>query len=171
MLLVAVVTAVWDAVGEYVPLLARESGVAESTVPLLVLLVWAGVTVGGLLAPVGERWGRRGLAGLLALAASALAAGAGVGRPAGFVLIAVAFAAFQLATVLTGARLQASITGPGRATVTSLAGMGTDLTIVGVYGAYGLVATAAGNRAAFVWAAVPYLAVAALVALGRRARA
>ncbi|MEO3777982.1 MFS transporter [Micromonospora sp. B11E3] len=169
-LLVAVVTAVWGAVDEYVPLLARESGVAESTVPLLVLLVWSGVTVGGLLAPVGERWGRRGLAGLLALAASALAVGAGVGRPAGFVLIAVAFAAFQLATVLTGARLQASITGPGRATVTSLAGMGTDLTIVGVYGAYGLLATAAGNRTAFVWAAVPYLVVAALVAAGRRAR-
>ncbi|RGC65477.1 Major Facilitator Superfamily protein [Micromonospora sp. MW-13] len=169
-LLVAVVTAVWGAVDEYVPLLARESGVTASTVPLLVLMAWAGVTVGGLLAPVGERWGRRGLAGLLAVAALALAVGAGVGRPAGFVLIGVAFAAFQLATVLVDARLQAGITGPGRATVTSLAGMGTDLTIVLVYGGYGLVATAAGNRLAFVWAAVPYLVVALVLAVGRRVR-
>ncbi|MCX4472258.1 MFS transporter [Micromonospora sp. NBC_01655] len=169
-LLVAVVTAVWGAVDEYVPLLARESGVTASTVPLLVLMAWAGVTVGGLLAPVGERWGRRGLAGLLAVAALALAVGAGVGRPAGFVLIGVAFAAFQLATVLVDARLQAGITGPGRATVTSLAGMGSDLTIVLVYGGYGLVATAAGNRLAFVWAAVPYLVVALVLAVGRRVR-
>ncbi|PZF99060.1 MFS transporter [Micromonospora deserti] len=169
-LLVAAVTAVWGALDEYTPLLARDTGVGAATVPLLLLLTWVGVSVGGLLAPLGERLTRRGYAGLLALAALALAGGALLGRPVGFVAVAVAFCGFQLATVLADARLQARITGPGRATVTSLAGMTTDLTIVAVYGGYGLVASAAGNGVAFAVAAVPYLLVAVLLAVGRRGR-
>ncbi|MDH6466445.1 MFS family permease [Micromonospora sp. A200] len=163
LLLVPAVAAVWGALDEYTPLLAQDTGVAESTVPLLLLLVWAGVTVGGLLAAPAERLGTRGYAALLTVAAVALAAGAGLRHPAGFVLVGVAFCAFQLATVLADARLQARITGPGRATVTSVAGMATDLTIIAVYGGYALVAAVGGNRAAFVVAAVPYLLVAVVL--------
>jgi MFS family permease len=160
LLLVPAVTAIWGGLDEYTGLLARDTGVADAAVPLLLLLLWAGMTAGGLLAPAGERLTTRGYAGLLVLAASALAAGALVGRPAGFLLLAVAFAAFQLATVLADARLQARITGPSRATVTSVAGMATDLTIIAFYGGYGLLAGAAGNAVAFALAALPYLAVA-----------
>ncbi|MEU4717304.1 MFS transporter [Micromonospora purpureochromogenes] len=167
LLLVPAVAAVWGALDEYTPLLARDTGVAESTVPLLLLLVWAGVTVGGLLAAPAERLGTRGYAALLTVAAVALAAGAGLRHPAGFVLVGVAFCAFQLATVLADARLQARITGPGRATVTSVAGMATDLTIIAVYGGYALVAAVGGNRAAFVVAAVPYLLVAVVLLAAR----
>lgn len=168
-LLVAAVTAVWGALDEYTPLLARDTGVAAETVPLLLLLTWVGVSVGGLLAPAGERLGRRGQAALLAFAGLALAAGALLGRPVGFVLIGLAFCGFQLASVLAEARLQARITGPGRATVTSLAGMGTDLTIIVVYAGYGLVATAAGNGVAFAVAAAVYPLLAVPLALrGRR---
>ncbi|MFJ8582177.1 MFS transporter [Micromonospora sp. NPDC093277] len=172
LLLVPAVTAIWGGLDEYTGLLARDTGVAEATVPLLLLLLWAGLTVGGLLAPVGERLTNGGYAGLLVLAASALAAGALAGRPAGFVLLAVAFAAFQLATVLADVRLQARITGPARATVTSVAGMATDLTIVVFYAGYGLVAGVTGNRVAFALSALPYLAVAAWLvsSRGRRAR-
>ncbi|SBT44909.1 MFS transporter [Micromonospora narathiwatensis] len=172
LLLVPAVTAVWGGLDEYTGLLARDTGVAGATVPLLLLLLWAGMTVGGLLVPVGERLTTGGYAGLLVLAASALAAGALAGRPAGFVLLAVAFAAFQLATVLADVRLQARITGPARATVTSVAGMATDLTIVVFYAGYGLVAGVTGNRVAFALAALPYLAVAAWLvsSRGRRAR-
>ncbi|MEV0810458.1 MFS transporter [Micromonospora sp. NPDC050200] len=159
-LLVPAVTAVWGALDEYTPLLARDTGVAESTVPLLLLLVWAGVTLGGLLAAPAERLGTRGYAALLVLAALTLAAGAGLRDPAGFVLVGVAFCAFQLATVLADARLQARITGPGRATVTSVAGMATDLAIIAAYGGYAVVAGVGGNPAAFAVAAVPYLLVA-----------
>ncbi|MER7474946.1 MFS transporter, partial [Micromonospora sp. NPDC000018] len=171
-LLVAVVAAVWGAIEEYTPLLARDTGVAEATVPLLLLLIWVGVSVGGLLAPAGERLTTRGYAGLLAVSAVALAAGALLARPVGFVLVAAAFCGFQLATVLADARLQARITGGSRATVTSLAGMATDVTIIAVYGGYGLLATGAGNGVAFAVAAVPYLIVALLLATcgGRRAR-
>ncbi|MEU5790550.1 MFS transporter [Micromonospora purpureochromogenes] len=167
LLLVPAVAAVWGALDEYTPLLARDTGVAEPTVPLLLLLVAAGVTVGGLLAAPAERLGTRGYAALLTVAAVALAAGAGLRHPAGFVLVGVAFCAFQLATVLADARLQARITGPGRATVTSVAGMATDLTIVAVYGGYALVAAMGGNRTAFVVAAVPYLLVAVVLLASR----
>ncbi|NYH40688.1 MFS family permease [Micromonospora jinlongensis] len=166
-LLVAVVAADWGALDEYSPLLALDTGVRAEVVPLLLLLLWAGVTVGGLLAGVGERLGRRGYAALLGLVGVGLAGGALTGRPAGFVLLALGFGAAQLATVLADARLQARITGNSRATVTSLAGMATDLLIIGTYAGYGLLATVVGNAVAFAVTAGPYL-VLGLVLLTRR---
>ncbi|MBG6104214.1 MFS family permease [Micromonospora vinacea] len=168
-LLVAVVAANWGALDEYTPLLALDTGVGAQAVPLLLLLLWAGVTVGGLLAPAGERLGSRGYAALLGLVGVALAGGALLRHPAGFVLIAVAFGAAQLATVLADARLQARITGTSRATVTSLAGMATDVLIIGTYAGYGLLATAAGNAVAFALTAGAYVVV-AVVLLTRRER-
>ncbi|ODB79145.1 MULTISPECIES: MFS transporter [Micromonospora] len=166
-LLVAAVTAIWGGLDEYTGLLAADIGMAEVGVPLLLLLVWAGMTVGGLLAPLGERLSHRGYAGLLVFAAGATAAGALLRHPAGFVLLAAAFAAFQLATVLADVRLQARIAGSARATVTSLAGMATDLTIVAFYAGYGLLAGAVGNPAAFAVAVLPYLLVALWLFTGR----
>ncbi|KAB1101790.1 MFS transporter [Micromonospora aurantiaca] len=166
-LLVAAVTAIWGGLDEYTGLLAADTGMAEVGVPLLLLLVWAGMTVGGLLAPLGERLSHSGYAGLLVFAAAATAAGALLRHPAGFVLLAAAFAAFQLATVLADVRLQARITGSARATVTSLAGMATDLTIVAFYAGYGLLAGAMGNPAAFAVAVLPYLLVALWLFTGR----
>ncbi|MFF5175766.1 MFS transporter [Micromonospora sp. NPDC000089] len=169
LLLVPAVGAVWGSLDEYTPLLAQDTGVTASVVPLLLGLTWLGVTVGGLLAPAGERLRTRGYAGLLVAAAVALAVGAGVRQPAGFLLLGVAFCGLQLATVLADARLQARITGPARATVTSAAGMVTDLAVIVVYAGYGLVAGVAGNAVAFVAAAVPYLLLAAVL-LGSRTR-
>ncbi|MFF0656178.1 MFS transporter [Micromonospora tulbaghiae] len=166
-LLVAAVTAIWGGLDEYTGLLAADTGMAEVGVPLLLLLVWAGMTAGGLLAPLGERLSHRGYAGLLVFAAGATAAGALLRHPAGFLLLAAAFAAFQLATVLADVRLQARIAGSARATVTSLAGMATDLTIVAFYGGYGLLAGAVGNPAAFAVAVLPYLLVALWLLTGR----
>ncbi|MGW0217337.1 MFS transporter [Micromonospora chokoriensis] len=168
-LLVAVVAADWGALDEYTPLLALDSGVGAQAVPLLLLLLWAGVTVGGLLAPVGERWGSRGYAALLGLVGVGLAGGALLRHPAGFALLAVAFGAAQLATVLADARLQARISGGSRATVTSLAGMATDVLIIVTYAGYGLLATVAGNAVAFAVTAAPY-GVLAVVLLARRRR-
>ncbi|GGO19615.1 MFS transporter [Micromonospora parathelypteridis] len=168
-LLVAVVTADWGALDEFTPLLALDTGVGAQAVPLLLLLLWAGVTVGGLLAPAGERLSHRGYGALLCLVGVALAGGALLEHPAGFVLLAVAFGAAQLATVLADARLQARITGSSRATVTSMAGMATDVLIIGTYVCFGLLATAAGNAVAFAVTAGPYLIV-GLVVLTRHRR-
>ncbi|WP_405954422.1 MFS transporter [Streptomyces phaeochromogenes] len=165
LLLVPAVTAVWGALDEYTPLLVRDTGVAESAVPNWLLLIWAGATVGGLLAGAGRRLGTGGFAGLLAVSAVAMAAGAWVRTPAGIGLVALAFCGFQLASVLADARLQDRIGGTGRATLTSVAGVGTDLTTIAVYGAYGVIGSATTHGAAFALFAVPYLVTAALLAV------
>jgi hypothetical protein len=155
---------------EYDPLLAASTGVGADAVPLLVLLVSVGVTAGGLLATLGQRMAGRAFAGLLALGGLALAAGAISGRPAGFVLVAAAFGVFQLASVVADARLQARITGPSRATVTSLAGLGTELATILVYAGYAFASTFARHGTIFALFAVPYLAVAVVLVVGRRQR-
>ncbi|MGW0505636.1 MFS transporter [Micromonospora sp. NPDC003241] len=172
-LLVAVVSAIWGALEEYLPLVARDTGVALTTVPLLLLVVTLGQMAGGLLAPAGQRLRTGGYALLLAASAVLLAAGALLRRPVGFLLVAAAFAGFQLASVLADARLQARISGPARATVTSLAGTLTDLTTIAVYVGFGLLATATDTTWAFALAVVPYLLVAAaqMLRTGRTRRA
>ncbi|MEU5635341.1 MFS transporter [Streptomyces rishiriensis] len=165
LLLVPAVTAVWGALDEYTPLLVEETGVPDTDVPRLLVLVWAGVTAGSLLSGPAERLGRAGLAALLAGAALALAAGALTGKPAGIALVALAFGGFQLATVLADVRLQRRIEGAGRATLTSVAGLGTELVTVAVYGAYGFLGSAFGHGTAFALCAVPYLTTALAVAL------
>ncbi|WP_418961024.1 MFS transporter [Streptomyces tritici] len=168
-LLVPAVTGVWGALDEYTPLLVRDTGVAPGTEPRLLLLVWAGATVGGLLAGRAQRLGPRGLAVLLAVSGVALAAGALLGTPAAIVLVAVAFGGFQLGTVLVDARLQDSITGDSRATVTSLAGVGSEVVTLAVFGLYTVFGTASGHGTAFALLALPYLAAAAALARwGRR---
>ncbi|MHC3454075.1 MFS transporter [Streptomyces prasinus] len=169
LLLVPAVGAVWGALDEYTPLLVRETGVADGTVPHLLLLIWAGATAGSLLAGEGERLGTNGLAALLAGAGLALAGGTLTGTPAGLVLVALAFGGFQAATVLADARLQRRIGGTGRATLTSLAGLGTELTTVAVFGGYALIASHSPHSTAFAVFAVPYLVTAALVAGARTA--
>ncbi|MGW1881524.1 MFS transporter [Streptomyces sp. NPDC001970] len=168
LMLSIVLTSVWGALDEYVPLLAAATGVATRTVPLLVLVVWIGVTVGSLLVGPGERLSARVLGAAVAVAAGALAAGALSGRAAGFVLVGLGFLVLQLADVLADARLQASITGPSRATVTSLAGLGTGAATLLVYGAYAALSGHASHGVVFALLALPYLAVA--VALARAGR-
>ena len=68
MVLAVVITSVWGVLDEYVPLLAASTGVATQTVPLLVLVVWLGVTLGSLLVGPGERLTDRTAATLVAVA-------------------------------------------------------------------------------------------------------
>lgn len=165
LLLVPAVGAVWGALDEYTPLLVRDTGVADGTVPHLLLLIWAGATAGSLLAGEGERLGTAGLAALLAGAGLALAAGSAVGTPAGLVLVALAFGGFQAATVLADARLQRCIEDTGRATLTSVAGLGTELATVAVFGGYAAIASGHAHGTAFAVFAVPYLVTALLLVL------
>ncbi|MCI3277388.1 MFS transporter [Streptomyces cylindrosporus] len=166
-LLVPAVTAVWGALDEYTPLLVRDTGVAEAAVPYLLLVIWAGATAGSLPAGRCERLGRPGLAWLLGGAAAALAVGAMGRTPVALGLVALAFGGFQLTTVLADARLQRRLDDSGRATVTSVAGLGTDLATVAVYEGYGAIATRAGHAVTFAVFAVPYLLIALLLAVPR----
>lgn len=163
--LVVVVTAFWQMLEEYLPLLADEAGVPATGIPLVVLVVWVFITAGGLLAGPASRLPVRALAVLLGLAAVAVAAGALLGGPAGWVLIGAGFGVCQTASVVADARLQDRITGTSRATVTSLAGLGTDAFTACSYLLYGAVFALSGHALAFVLFSVPYLAVA--LVLGR----
>jgi MFS family permease len=169
LLLVPAVTAVWGTLDEYTPLLARETGVPDDKVPYVLLVIWTAATAGGLLAGAGERLAGPGPAVLLAGSALALAAGAATGTPAGLLLVALAFGGFQLASVLADARLQQRIDDTGRATLTSVAGLGTGVATVALYGSYAALASANGHGTAFTWFALPYVVTALL--LWARARA
>jgi hypothetical protein len=169
LLLVPAVGAVWGALDEYTPLLVRETGVPKELVPYLIMLIWAGATAGSLLAGRAASLGTKGLAALLAGSGLALAVGAGTGTPAALGLVALAFGGFQLATVLADVRLQDRIQDGERATITSVAGLGTDLSTVAVYGGYAVLGHSAAHGTVFGLFAVPYL-VTALV-LTRTARA
>ncbi|MEU8653365.1 MFS transporter [Streptomyces sp. NPDC048737] len=167
LLLVPAVGAVWGALDEYTPLLARDTGATDASIPCLLMMIWAGVTAGSLLAGPAGRLGRRGFAALLTAAALALAVGAGAGTPAGLALVALAFGGFQLATVLADARLQQRIEGTGRATLTSVAGLGTELTTIAVYVTYAPLASETAHGTAFALLAAPCLVTALLVAVRR----
>lgn len=172
LLLVPAVAAVWGALDEYTPLLVRDTGVADETVPWLLLLVWTLVTAGSLVAGAAERLGRTAPATLLAGGALALAAGALAGTPAAIALVGLAFGCFQLAEVLADARLQHRIDDRRRATLTSVASLGTELATVAVFGVYTLIGTATSHRTAFALLAVPYAVTAlALMAGARRTEA
>ncbi|MFB6642123.1 MFS transporter [Streptomyces chartreusis] len=171
LLLVPAVAAVWGALDEYTPLLVRDIGVAEATVPYLIMLIWAGVTLGSLLTGPAERLGTTGLAALLAASALALAVGAAARSPAGIALVSLAFAGFQLAEVLADVRLQHRIDESRRATLTSVASLGTELATVVTFGVYALLGTEAAHSTVFAVLAVPYLVTAMALARSRGATA
>ena len=136
LVLVAVLTGM-GALDEYIPLLAQSTGVAAPMVPLLVLLVTAGLTAGGWL-------GGRGTAGRPRCSPSAPGAwpqGRRPADPAGLLLVAIAFGIFQWAIAGADARLQGQITDRSRAAVTSIAGLGTKAVALVTFAAYALGST------------------------------
>lgn len=161
-LLLAVIAGFPGALEEYVPLLARGTGVGEATVPVLVLVVFTGAAVGGWLAGRATRW----TAPALAFAAACLALGSAFGHPAGLVGVAVAFGVFYWAMATAEARLQDRVSDTARATVTSVAGFGAEVVAVLTYAAYALGSLWNGPGWLFAAAALPTL----LIALGLRRR-
>ncbi|WP_433290971.1 MFS transporter [Pseudonocardia sp. CA-142604] len=130
------VLAAFDAVEEYFPLIVVGWGVPTAFVPVADLpIVLAGV-VGAALA------GRAGLLGPVSLAvvlgAAMLLFGAAglVDHPAGIAALAAFYGAYRCVLVVVDARLQERIESRSRATVTSVAGIGTDIATFGVYAAW-----------------------------------
>lgn len=169
LLLVPAVGAVWGALDEYTPLLVRDTGVAEQTVPYLLLVIWVGPAIGSLLTGVAERLRMAGLGVVLAGSAFALAVGALMGTPVGIGLVALAFGGFQLVNVLADARLQDRIEGARRATLTSVASMGTELATVAVFAAYAMIGASSDHGTVFAVFAVPYLVTAGVLLVRRGA--
>jgi uncharacterized membrane protein len=90
---------------------------------------------------------------------------------AGIVLVALAFAAFQLAEVLADVRLQHRIDESRRATLTSVAGLGTELATVATFGVYTLLGTELAHGTVFAVLAIPYLVTALAMVRARAATA
>ncbi|MFD0904608.1 MFS transporter [Actinomadura sediminis] len=151
---------------EYVPLVVRSTGVAAVWVPLLVLVVTVGDAVGGWAA--GRGVGR--LPVVLGVGAVCLAAGSLGGSPVGLVLVAVAFGVFRWAMAAADARLQERISDGARATVTSLAGFGSEVVAVLAFAGWALGSRWADAGVLLGAAAVPYLVVAVVLGVCGRGR-
>ncbi|MGN6576439.1 MAG: MFS transporter [Nocardioides sp.] len=155
-----------SAYDEYFPLVARHHGVAAGTVPWLIGLVVLGQVVGTVLA--GRTAAMRGkwMGWLLLGAALLISAGALVAPPLGFVAIAVGYGLLNNAMVVSEARIQAVITGPARATVTSVAGLATEVVALAVYVSFAATAATVSVPAQVAALGVP-LALVALLARRR----
>ncbi|WP_018654928.1 MFS transporter [Actinomadura flavalba] len=152
------------ALDEYLPLLAASMVPTLAAVPALLFVVAAGDAAGAWCAGRGTRW----FVPLLGAAALFLAAGAASGHPAGMVLVGAAFGVFQWSLAAADARLQDRIEPGARATVTSLAGFGEEVVAVLAFAGYALGSRWAGPGALFAFAALPYAALALLLAMARR---
>lgn len=131
----AVLTA-FDGVEEYFPLLVAEWGVPNAAIPLATLPIVLGGTAGAALGGVANRLPRWALGALLG-AAMVLLAGAGMAaHPVGVAAVAAFYGGYRAVLVVVDARLQERIASRSRATVTSVAGLGTELATFGVYAAW-----------------------------------
>jgi MFS family permease len=135
-LVAAMAVEAFDAVEEYFPLAVADWGVPVAWVPIVDLpIVLAGV-LGAVLGGRAARLGAGALGALLA-AAMLLLGGAGlVGHPAGVAAVAVSYGAYRAVVVVCDARLQDRIASRSRATVTSVAGLGTDVLSFTIYAAW-----------------------------------
>jgi MFS family permease len=151
-----------DAVEEYFPLLAADRGVAVTAVPVAIL----GISLAGAAgAALGGRAGRlpdRALPTALLVAGVLLATAAFLPAVAALAAVAVFYAIYLAVLVVAEARLQDRITGPYRATLTSVAGVGVEMGALLVFGAW-----AVGGA---VGVAVLVVAVVPVVLAGLRTR-
>jgi len=147
-----------DAVEEYFPVMAGSWGVPAGLVPLAVLAIPLTGAAGAALAGRVVRWPVPVLATLLAAAAALLGLAAVWARPAALAAVAVFYGLYLAVLVVAEARLQERIRGRYRATLTSVAALGIELTSLVVFAAWAVGGALA--IAALVLAAVPLLVVA-----------
>ncbi|MFR9752728.1 MFS transporter [Nocardia sp. 004] len=137
---------------EYFALLALEARISTAVVPLLVGLTVLGSLIGSVSAGRTESMSGRTMAIAIAVAGvlflvGALISGSAAHRPhVGYLLVCLGFTAIGISygivhntLVVAEARLQDAITGPARATVTSVSGLLSELVSLVVFGFAALV--------------------------------
>ena len=127
-----------DGIDEYFPLFARDWGIDASLVPLAMVGIPLAGAVGAALGGPASRLRPRTLTLMMALAVALFCGAALLHRPVGMAGVSVAYGLYQLVLVVTNARLQARIEGPSRATVTSVASLGTELSAAVLVGAWAI---------------------------------
>lgn len=154
---VLLASVVWAALAldEFFPLLARTTGFSERAVPLVMLAVTAAQVVGAWAAT--RPGADRRLAVICLTSFGLLAAGCLAATVPAWVAISAGYGLGQAAVVLVEARIQAVVRGAARATVTSVAGLGSEVLSIGLYLLWGLAADPAGRPAATALVTVPLL--------------
>lgn len=122
-----------DAFEEYIPLLAEHWGVSVAAVPLATLGVPLAGALGAAFGWAGNRLSSVALASALTVSLVVLAVTGVLHRPIGLAGIALFYGIYRMVLVVSDARLQTRVDGPARATVTSIAGLGTELITLLVY--------------------------------------
>jgi MFS family permease len=121
---------------EYFPLVARAHGVATATVPVLIAMTVVGQALGTALVGRSAGFSGRAVGAVLATGAVLVSVGALATPYAGFVAIAAGYGMLNNAMVVGETRLQDTITGPARATVTSVLGLLEEVVALLVYAAF-----------------------------------
>lgn len=128
----------FDAIEEYFPLLAADWTVPVDLVPPAMLAISLAGALGAASAGIADRLPPAahavGFAAVLALLGAAVALDA----PVGLLAVSVAYGLYRVVLVVVDARLQAAITGPSRATVTSVAGLGLELGGIALFAVWAL---------------------------------
>jgi MFS family permease len=159
---------------EYFPLVARDHDVSTSVVPVLVAVTVVGQAVGTALVGRTARASGRVVAVTLGVGALLISVGALVSPYAGFVAIAVGYGLVNNAMLVGETRLQDAITGPARATVTSVLGLLEEVFAVMLFAGFALGAKVLGFPELVALLALPVVLVALAVDRwlpDRRARA
>ncbi|MHC1558420.1 MFS transporter [Actinomycetospora sp. C-140] len=161
-----VVTAVFTglmAIDEYLPLLAADRGASPAVTALV--LAGVGVAESACVALAGRVARARGpvLGVLLALAATAVAVGALLPLGPGFAVLGAGWGVLQMLLVVVETRVQDAVTGEARATVTSVAGLGSEAVALGVLATVGAGSPWVSLPVLVAALAVPLLAVAVMV--------
>ncbi|WP_241383400.1 MFS transporter [Rhodococcus sp. CH91] len=123
---------------EYFGLLARESGAGTGFVPVLVALTAAGQVVGAATAGRTASMSGRTMGALVVFGSILIAGGALVGGIAGFTAIGVGYGALHNTAIVAEARLQDTMSGRARATVSSVVGLASEVLSVAVFAGYAL---------------------------------
>ena len=125
-------------IDEYIPLLSRARGAADDVAPMIVLVVWIGLLLGGEVAARRPSLSGRVLGATL-VAAMGVMALAFVGDAVwALALVAVGYAVLETVWVTSNARLQERATDATRATVTSVRGFGSALVSVTMFAVIGV---------------------------------
>jgi len=135
-LLLAAAMVAMTAYDEYFPLVARDHQVPTSVVPVLIAITVVGQATGTALVGRTARVDGRLVGLMLATGSVLISIGALVTPYAGFVAIAVGYGLANNAMLVGETRLQDSITGPARATVTSVLGVLEDLSAISLFGLF-----------------------------------
>lgn len=145
---------------EYFPLVARDHGVDTTRIAVLVGITVVGQAIGTALAGRTATMTPAMMAVVVVGGGALISGGALIQPRVGFVAIGVGYGLLNNAMIISEARLQEAITGPARATVTSVHGLATEVVAVAVYATFAGAAQLASVATLVALLGLPVAAVA-----------